>query len=128
MKKLDPHQKYYHKWKIYLIKLQLHHISVTSYISNPPYWLVQQNTSVYHCGVRKLYMCGENFSKLHAKNYSSQPCAFFKFRNIPEKTAAVEFLFYRSRHSQVLCWIPALNSFLENLQEDMQVYLIRTPP
>ena len=66
--------------------------------------------------------------ELHAKSYSFQRCTFLKFRKIPEITSAVKFLFYRSRRLQILCRIPALNSFIENFLEGLQVDLQRSPP
>ena len=59
---------------------------------------------------------------------SALPCKFLKCWKITEITSTVEFLYYRSKRQKVLYRIAALNSFLENFQEDLQVYLKGLPP
>ena len=67
-------------------------------------------------------------SELRGKNYRFQPCAFLKFRKISEITSPVEILFFVEQTlADLLCRILALSSFVENLQEGLQVQLKRTP-
>lgn len=48
---------------------------------------------------------------------------FLKFWTFLGIMSAGEFVFYRSRLCQIICRITTLNSFLENCQEVLQVYL-----